>query len=141
MFMLTPKQESVDIASYVDKAIVTRRRAEQAGIQLLEPQLPIFGITKEASLAIRYQLSDGQVSNIALLFLPVLNAPVVGSPSATSLSKHSRMPAIVCCISTPRHAVPGAETTYGAFGHRSTDNRLLASSSSDCTGEFSVLWI
>lgn len=59
--MLISKQESVDIASYIDNATETRRRAEQAGVAVQIEQLPIFGITKESILAIRYRLDDGKV--------------------------------------------------------------------------------
>ena len=54
-------QESVDIASYVDHAIETRRQSQQAGSTLHIEQLSIFGIFKEPLMALRYRLSDGKV--------------------------------------------------------------------------------
>ena len=60
---LTSIQESVDIASYVENAINTRRGSEQAGLRPQVEQLPIFGITKESLLALRYRLEDDQVAS------------------------------------------------------------------------------
>ena len=46
---------------YVDAAIETRRRAEQAGVAPQVSELPVFGITQENLAAIRYRQEDGQV--------------------------------------------------------------------------------
>ena len=46
------------MAAYVEKAIEARCGSEQAGKAPQVEQLPIFGITKESSLAIRYKLND-----------------------------------------------------------------------------------
>ena len=58
-------QESIDVADYVDKAVEARRGAELAGVTPQVEQLPIFGITKESLLALRYRLSDGQVPRVS----------------------------------------------------------------------------
>ena len=58
-------QESIDIADYVVRAIEARRGAEQAGVVPQVEQLPIFGITKESLLALRYRLSDSQVPRVS----------------------------------------------------------------------------
>lgn len=54
-------QESINIADLVDRAISARQGSQQAGITPQIEQLPIFGITKDALLAFRYRLDDGQV--------------------------------------------------------------------------------
>jgi len=45
----------------IDRAAVARQRAQQAGIVPQIEQLPIFGIHKDALLALRYRLEDQQV--------------------------------------------------------------------------------
>lgn len=55
----------MDIAKFVDAAVDARRGAEQVGVTPQIEQLPIFGITKESLLAIRYRLGDGQVGDIS----------------------------------------------------------------------------
>ena len=57
-------QESIDVAQYVDAAIDARRGAEVAGVIPQVDQLPIFGITKNALLAIRYRLEGGLVRSV-----------------------------------------------------------------------------
>ncbi|KAK4549389.1 hypothetical protein LTR36_006386 [Oleoguttula mirabilis] len=54
--------ETVDVANFIEAAIEARRGAERAGVTPQIEQLPIFGITKESLLALRYRLEDGQVS-------------------------------------------------------------------------------
>ncbi|KAK0313765.1 hypothetical protein LTR01_002022 [Friedmanniomyces endolithicus] len=53
--------ESIDIAQYVDASRDARRGAEQHGVTPQLEQLPIFGMTKEALLALRYRPADGQI--------------------------------------------------------------------------------
>ena len=55
-------QESIDVARYIDASRDARRGAEQHGVTPQLDQLPIFGMTKEALLALRYRPADGQVS-------------------------------------------------------------------------------
>ena len=62
-------QENLDVASYVNSAIEKRRNAEQFSAPLKVDQLPIFGITRESTFALRYHLKDGQVRDMALLLL------------------------------------------------------------------------
>ena len=52
-------QESIDVGTYIRDAIAVRRNSATQTMSV--EQLPIFGITKEALLAIRYRLRDGQV--------------------------------------------------------------------------------
>ncbi|KAK5127694.1 hypothetical protein LTR08_004339 [Meristemomyces frigidus] len=58
--------ETVDLAHYIDLSIDARRGAEQVGVTPQIEQLPIFGITKEALLALRYRLDDGQARRLQL---------------------------------------------------------------------------
>ncbi|KAK3707761.1 hypothetical protein LTR37_011938 [Vermiconidia calcicola] len=58
--------ESLDVARYVDKAVEARRRSEQAGITPQVEQLPIFGITKDSLIALRYRLEDGKARRLQL---------------------------------------------------------------------------
>lgn len=51
----------MQISTHVDRAIALRSNSDQAGHLLQADHLPIFGIAKEALLAIRYRLEDGQV--------------------------------------------------------------------------------
>lgn len=55
------KQESIDITQLVDQAIDARRGAEQHGVTPQVEQLPIFGITKDALLALRYRPTNEKV--------------------------------------------------------------------------------
>lgn len=54
-------QESLDVGTYIDKAVEARRSAQSTGMTIYMEQLPIFGITKDTVLAVRYTLSDGKV--------------------------------------------------------------------------------
>lgn len=58
---LTPGQDTIDIGAFVESGIDARRSAAQHGVTLSVDQLPVFGITKDALLALRYRPSDGQV--------------------------------------------------------------------------------
>lgn len=58
------------MARFVDAAIDARHGAERAGVTPQIEQLPIFGITKESLLALRYRLENGQVRNVVLLDVP-----------------------------------------------------------------------
>ncbi|KAK0337927.1 hypothetical protein LTR02_001679 [Friedmanniomyces endolithicus] len=58
--------ESIDVASYVDASRAARRGAEQHGVTPQLEQLPIFGMTKEALLALRYRPADGQTRRLQL---------------------------------------------------------------------------
>lgn len=51
----------MDVAQYIDAALDARLGAERAGVTPQVEQLPIFGITKESLLALRYRLEDGSV--------------------------------------------------------------------------------
>lgn len=62
LFILIIVQESVDIAGLVDEALTARRGAERVGVMPAVEQLPIFGITREALLALRYKSRSGEVS-------------------------------------------------------------------------------
>ena len=57
---MTP-QESLDVATYISRASKTRQDIEHAGGTLHIELLPIFGLTRQALLAIRYRLKDGNV--------------------------------------------------------------------------------
>ncbi len=52
-------QDSVDIGRLVDEAIAIRHHVLQACIPI--EQLPIFGMTKDMLLAVRYRQHEGQV--------------------------------------------------------------------------------
>ncbi|KAI7313291.1 hypothetical protein KC315_g11721 [Hortaea werneckii] len=58
--------ESVDVASLVDEALAARRGAERVGVMPAVEQLPIFGITREALLALRYKSRSGEARRIQL---------------------------------------------------------------------------
>ncbi|RMY56694.1 hypothetical protein D0863_12888 [Hortaea werneckii] len=58
--------ESVDIAGLVDEALAARRGAERVGVMPAVEQLPIFGITREALLALRYKSRSGEARRIQL---------------------------------------------------------------------------
>ncbi|GAB1742936.1 hypothetical protein NU219Hw_g8638t1 [Hortaea werneckii] len=58
--------ESVDIAGLIDDALVARRGAERVGVMPAVEQLPIFGITREALLALRYKSKSGEARRIQL---------------------------------------------------------------------------
>ncbi|EME50114.1 hypothetical protein DOTSEDRAFT_20500 [Dothistroma septosporum NZE10] len=52
--------EKVDIDQYIERAVRTRVAIEREGTSANIEQLPIFGITKDNLLALRYRLKDGQ---------------------------------------------------------------------------------
>lgn len=52
----------MDVAAFVDASIDVRRRSLHTTSASSVEQLPIFGITREALLALRYRLPDGQVT-------------------------------------------------------------------------------
>lgn len=53
------RKETIDIGTYVDHALSARRAAEFRGLDSIRTdQLPIFCITKDAALALRYRLFD-----------------------------------------------------------------------------------
>ncbi|KAK3714077.1 hypothetical protein LTR37_008106 [Vermiconidia calcicola] len=56
----------VGLTRYIDKAVEARRRSEQAGITPQVEQLPIFGITKDSLIALRYRLEDGKARRLQL---------------------------------------------------------------------------
>ncbi|KAK4506601.1 hypothetical protein PRZ48_000333 [Zasmidium cellare] len=59
----TSNLEVIDIGTYVDTALNARRAAEQRGLtDVPTDHLPIFGMTKEAALALRYRLFDADVT-------------------------------------------------------------------------------
>ncbi|KAK1063331.1 hypothetical protein LTR33_012311 [Friedmanniomyces endolithicus] len=58
--------ESIDVARYIDASRDARRGAEQHGVTPQLEQLPIFGMTKEALLALRYRPADGQTRRLQL---------------------------------------------------------------------------
>ncbi|KAI7162537.1 hypothetical protein KC343_g4325 [Hortaea werneckii] len=58
--------ESVDIAGLVDEALAARSGAERVGVMPAVEQLPIFGITREALLALRYKSRSGEARRIQL---------------------------------------------------------------------------
>ncbi|KAI6842004.1 hypothetical protein KC340_g2135 [Hortaea werneckii] len=58
--------ESVDVASLVDEALAARTGAERVGVMPAVEQLPIFGITREALLALRYKSRSGEARRIQL---------------------------------------------------------------------------
>ncbi|KAK4580119.1 hypothetical protein LTR86_000322 [Recurvomyces mirabilis] len=61
--------ESLSVAQYIDAARQARRGAESHGVRLETEQLPIFGITKDALLALRYRHEpDGKQRRIQLRF-------------------------------------------------------------------------
>nr|OQO27801.1 hypothetical protein B0A51_04614 [Rachicladosporium sp. CCFEE 5018] len=56
--------ESIEIGSLVDRALQARHGSQQAGVTAQIEQLPIFGIAKDALLALRYRLPDGQARRL-----------------------------------------------------------------------------
>ncbi|KAK6442782.1 hypothetical protein LTR95_000985 [Oleoguttula sp. CCFEE 5521] len=56
--------ESIDIGALVDRAMQARHGSQQAGVTAQIEQLPIFGIAKDALLALRYRLPDGQARRL-----------------------------------------------------------------------------
>ncbi|KAH9827781.1 hypothetical protein Tdes44962_MAKER02714 [Teratosphaeria destructans] len=62
----TQVMESVDIGRCIDDADDAQRRAQEARIAIKIEQLPIFGITKDSLLAVRYRLVDGQARRLQL---------------------------------------------------------------------------
>ncbi|OQN98433.1 hypothetical protein B0A48_15703 [Cryoendolithus antarcticus] len=56
--------ESIEIGALVDRAMQARRGSQQAGVTAQIEQLPIFGIAKDALLALRYRLADGQARRL-----------------------------------------------------------------------------
>ncbi|KAL9534695.1 hypothetical protein SMMN14_01201 [Sphaerulina musiva] len=62
----TTHKETIDIARYVEMANDVRSSARQRGATIQTEHLPIFGITKEALLALRYRLQDGRARRIQL---------------------------------------------------------------------------
>ncbi|KAI7552423.1 hypothetical protein KC331_g1896 [Hortaea werneckii] len=58
--------ESVDIAGLVDDALAARRGAERVGVMPAVEQLPIFGISREALLALRYKSTSGEARRIQI---------------------------------------------------------------------------
>ncbi|KAK3678508.1 hypothetical protein LTR78_001805 [Recurvomyces mirabilis] len=62
--------ETLNVAQYIDAAQQARRGAESHGVRLETEQLPIFGITKDALLALRYRHEpDGKVRQFATLVI------------------------------------------------------------------------
>ncbi|EMC99590.1 hypothetical protein BAUCODRAFT_144989 [Baudoinia panamericana UAMH 10762] len=59
---------SVEISAYINAASDARRGAQQHGVTPQVDQLPIFGITKESLLALRYKLNDGIARRMQLRF-------------------------------------------------------------------------
>lgn len=53
----------------IDSAIAARQGSQQAGIQPQVEQLPIFGISKDVLLALRYRVPDGQVYTIFVYYI------------------------------------------------------------------------
>ncbi|KAF2772377.1 hypothetical protein EJ03DRAFT_372124 [Teratosphaeria nubilosa] len=62
----TQVMESVGIGRYIDDADDTRRRAQEARMTVKIEELPIFGITRDNLLAVRYRLADGQSRRLQL---------------------------------------------------------------------------
>ena len=69
----------MDVGRYVDQAIEARRASDHASERMQVERLPIFGMTKESLLAMRYRLSDGQACShhprrcshtLSMLFVP-----------------------------------------------------------------------
>ncbi|OQO03908.1 hypothetical protein B0A48_10550 [Cryoendolithus antarcticus] len=56
--------ESIEIGALVDRAMQARHGSQQAGVTAQIEQLPIFGIAKDALLALRYRLADGQARRL-----------------------------------------------------------------------------
>lgn len=54
-------QESLHLGSSIDAALEAQRRAQQNGVDLPSEQLPIFGMTKDALLALRYNTPKSEV--------------------------------------------------------------------------------
>lgn len=55
-------KETIDIGTNVDYALSARRAAAQRGLDGVRiEQLPIYGMTKDAALALRYRLFDSGV--------------------------------------------------------------------------------
>lgn len=62
-YVICTQQESLNVGQYIDRAVDARRKSAEAGVTVKVEQLPIFGITKENLLAIRYRLESGEVSH------------------------------------------------------------------------------
>ncbi|KAK3645772.1 hypothetical protein LTR56_008959 [Elasticomyces elasticus] len=58
--------DSIDISQLIDQAIQTRRSLEEHGIAPHIEQLPIFGMTKDALLALRYTPADKRTRRLQL---------------------------------------------------------------------------
>lgn len=56
------------ISLLIDSAIAARHGSQQAGIAPQVEQLPIFGITKDVLLALRYRVADGQVFTMLCIY-------------------------------------------------------------------------
>ncbi|KAK3115687.1 hypothetical protein LTR53_004702 [Teratosphaeriaceae sp. CCFEE 6253] len=105
---LMRSQDTVDIADLVDQARHARGGSQQHGVIPHIDQLPIFGITRDALLALRYRLADGVTRRLQL-----------------------RMENADHC---PRHGVPNAATKHVKSSYRDTGDwpspeRLLTASS------------
>lgn len=85
---LTHRKETIDIGTYVDHALSARRSAEQRGLDSIRTdQLPIFCITKDAALALRYRLFDtGVVRHGANILTTAWHAELVERPAGSNSS-------------------------------------------------------
>lgn len=59
-------QESLNVASYIDITMALRQSHENSGKPLQVDEMAIFGITKQAVLALRFKLEDGQVGTLSV---------------------------------------------------------------------------
>ncbi|KAI5370582.1 hypothetical protein Slin14017_G014610 [Septoria linicola] len=62
----TTTKETVDLAHHIDIANASRRNAKQPGLSIKIEQLPIFGITRDVLLALRFRTSTGRARRIQL---------------------------------------------------------------------------
>lgn len=54
-------QESLNVSAYIDKAVAVKSCAQSRGESISMQQLPIFGITKDSILALRYTMQENVV--------------------------------------------------------------------------------
>ncbi|KAK0326505.1 hypothetical protein LTR82_002347 [Friedmanniomyces endolithicus] len=112
--------ESIDVASYVDASRAARRGAEQHGVTPQLEQLPIFGMTKEALLALRYRPADGQ------------------TPATPSRECHP-VPPDCQCIQGPWHGVPRSASRHRSTEYGKTDIGYEYGAAPDCDFKLTAL--
>lgn len=123
---LTSAQEHIDIAACVDRASNVSSRLRSLGVKVQREQLPIFGIVKDAVLAIRHQ-RDGLVS--------LLRGPRRAGAEQIALARASSVTLRECCkvsgdqgySGTPWHGFRRESLTTCSFGCilESSGNRYL----------------